>query len=87
MSKFEFYEKYAELENLKNITLGDSRIESIVNEPETCLGHRKISGKNYHIFYLKSSGFAVYYHGGGVDAMYTSESLGDVLNYVNTIEA
>jgi len=87
MNKFEFYEKFKELEQMKNIKLGDSRIESLVMDPEVCLGHRKIGGKNYHIFYLRASGFAVYYHGGGVDAMYTSESLGDVLNYVNTLEA
>lgn len=87
MSKFEFYEKYSELEQMKNIVLGDARIENLVDESEACLGHRKIGGRNYHIFYLRVSGFAVYYHGGGVDAMYTSESLGDVLNYVNTIEA
>lgn len=86
MEKFEFYEKYKELADMKNVTALDKRLDKIMEDDEVCLGHRTIGDRNYHIFFLRKDGnFAVYYHGGGVDSMYRSESLGDVLNYVNTL--
>ncbi|MBB6630403.1 hypothetical protein [Clostridium algidicarnis] len=86
MEKFEFYDRFKELQDMKNVVAGEKRIEDMIESKESCLGHRKVGDRNYHIFYLSPSEFAVYYHGGGTDAMYTSESLGDVLNYTNTLE-
>ncbi|MBU5591145.1 hypothetical protein KQI89_05155 [Clostridium sp. MSJ-4] len=86
MNKFEFYERFKDLEHMKNVVAGEKRIEEIIEDKQSCLGHRKVGERNYHIFYLSPSEFAVFYHGGGIDSIYTSESLGDVLNYVNTIE-
>lgn len=87
MNKFEFYDHFKSLEAMKDVTFEDKRILDLIRVKEECLGHRTIGKRNYHIFYLKDRGFAVYYHGGGVDAMYTSKTLGDTLNYVNTLEA
>ncbi|MCY6369449.1 hypothetical protein [Clostridium ganghwense] len=85
MSKFEFYDRFEELEGEKGIKAGDKRIEKLVDSSETCLGHRIVEDRNYHIFYLNSSRFALYYHGGGVDAMYSTPSLDEMLDYVNSL--
>lgn len=86
MNKFEFYDRFKALEGMKNVVAGEKRIEEIIVDKQSCLGHRKVGDINYHIFYLSPAEFAVFYHGGGIDSIYTSQSLGDVLNYINTIE-
>lgn len=86
MEKFQFYERFKSLESMKNIVAGDKRIESLIVDEQSCLGHRKVGERNYHIFYFSPSEFAVFYHGGGLDSLYTSQTLGDVLNYINTLE-
>lgn len=85
MDKFEFYHAYKELATMKNIKAGDPQIEKLISTPESCIGHRKVGDRTYHIFYLHSCNFSVYYHGGGVDSMYSSDSLDIVLDYVNSL--
>lgn len=86
MKEFVFIPRYLSLAVIKDIKVGDRIINDLILEDETCLGNRQVGNRSYHIFYFKNERFAVYYHGGGTDAMYSSNSLDEVLAYVNGLK-
>lgn len=86
MKKFLFYPRYLSLNVIKDIKVGNKILNDLIVEDETCLGNRQVGDRSYHIFYFKNERFAVYYHGGGTDAMYSSKSLDEVLDYVNNLK-
>ena len=87
IGKFKFYPSFAELEGKTNITVENSHklLNEIVKEQELSVGNRQVGSRSYHIFYFKNDVFSVYYHGGGTDALYSSKSLDEVLNYINSL--
>lgn len=86
MKEFLFYPRYLSLAAIKDITVGNKILNDLIIEDETCLGNRQVGSRSYHIFYFKNERFAVYYHGGGTDSMYSSDSLDEVLGYVNNLK-
>jgi len=85
--EFTFEPRYMSLAVIKDINAGNRLLNDLVLDDETCLGHRQVGTRSYHIFYFKNDRFSVYYHKGGVDAMYSSKSLDVVLDYVNNLKA
>lgn len=86
MKEFTFEHRYMSLAVIKDVNVGNRILNALILEDETCLGHRQVGSRSYHIFYFKNERFAVYYHKGGVDSMYSSESLDVVLDYVNNLK-
>lgn len=86
MKEFAFYPRYLSLAAIKGIKVADRIINDLIIEDETCLGNRQVGSRSYHIFYFKNQRFAVYYHGGGTDSMYSSSSLDEVVDYVNKLK-
>jgi len=86
MKKFEFAPRYLSLAVIADVTEGNKILNELILEDETLLGHRQVGSRSYHIFYFKNDRFSVYYHKGGVDAMYSSKSLDVVLDYVNNLK-
>ncbi len=87
MDRFKFFTRFAELDGLKSVDVSSKLLRNLVgNNDEVCLGQRQVGERSYHIFYLNKSEFCVYYHGGGTDALYSSEKLDDVLDYVNNLK-
>lgn len=88
LEQFKFYPTFSELEGVKNITIHN--IEKMVNkkiiDEEICMGNRQVGSRSYHIFYFKNDRFSLYYHGGGTDSLYSSESLDEILEYVNNLD-
>ena len=87
MKEFVFQSRYLSLAVIKEIHVGNRILNDLIIEDETCLGNRQVGDRSYHIFYFKNDRFAVYYHKGGTDAMYSSKSLDEVLDYVNNLKA
>ncbi|WP_411678925.1 hypothetical protein [Clostridium thailandense] len=85
MKEFVFAPRYLSLAVIKGIKVGDKIINDLILEKETYLGHRQVGDRSYHIFYIRDERFAAYYHKGGTDSMYSSESLDEVLDYVNSL--
>jgi hypothetical protein len=86
MKEFTFEPRYMSLAVIKDVHVGNRILNELILDDETCLGHRQVGSRSYHIFYFKNDRFAVYYHKGGVDAMYSSNSLDVVLTYVNNLK-
>lgn len=86
MKEFTFEPRYMSLTVIKDVNVGNRILNALILDEETCLGHRQVGSRSYHIFYFKNDRFAVYYHKGGVDAMYSSNSLDEVLAYVNNLK-
>lgn len=86
MKEFNFYSRYASLKGVKNIMVGNKMLNDLMPDNEMSLGNRQVGDRSYHIFYFKNDRFAVYYHKGGTDDMYSSKSLDDVLAYVNNLK-
>lgn len=86
MKEFTFEPRYMSLAVIKGITVGNKILNELILDEETCLGNRQVGSRSYHIFYFKNDRFAVYYHKGGVDAMYSAKSLDVVLDYVNNLK-
>jgi hypothetical protein len=86
MKEFTFEPRYMSLAVIKDVSVGNRILNELILDKETCLGHRQVGSRSYHIFYFKNDRFAVYYHKGGVDAMYSSNSLDVVLDYVNNLK-
>lgn len=86
MKEFTFEPRYMSLAVIKGVKVGNKILNELILDDETCLGNRQVGSRSYHIFYFKNDLFAVYYHKGGVDAMYSSDSLDVVLNYVNNLK-
>jgi hypothetical protein len=86
MKEFTFEPRYMSLAVIKDVKVGNRILNELILDDETCLGHREVGSRSYHIFYFKNDRFAVYYHKGGVDAMYSSKSLEVVLAYVNNLK-
>lgn len=87
MKEFTFEPRYMSLAVIKDINAGNRLLNDLIIDEETCLGHRQVGSRSYHIFYFKNDRFSVYYHKGGVDAMYSSKSLDIVLAYVNNLKS
>lgn len=85
MKEFVFQSRYLSLAVIKEIYVGNRILNDLIIEDETCLGNRQVGDRSYHIFYFKNDCFSVYYHKGGTDAMYSSKSLDEVLDYVNNL--
>jgi hypothetical protein len=83
---FTFEPRYMSLDVIKEVYAGNKILNSLILDDETCLGHRQVGSRSYHIFYFKNDRFSVYYHKGGTDAMYSSDSLDVVLDYVNKLD-
>ena len=86
MKEFIFEPRYLSLAVIKDVHAGNRLLNELILEDETCLGHRQVGSRSYHIFYFKNDCFSVYYHKGGVDSMYSSKSLDVVLDYVNNLK-
>jgi len=86
MKEFTFEPRYMSLAVIKDVNVGNKILNDLIIDEESCLGHRQVGSRSYHIFYFKNDRFSVYYHKGGTDAMYSSESLDVVLNYVNNLK-
>jgi len=86
MKEFTFEPRYMSLAVIKDVIAGNKILNDLILDDETCLGHRQVGSRSYHIFYFKNDRFSVYYHKGGVDAMYSDESLDTVLAYVNNLK-
>jgi len=87
IEKFTFEPRYMSLAVINNISSGNKILNDLILDDETCLGHRQVGSRSYHIFYFKNDRFSVYYHKGGTDAMYSDKSLDVVLNYVNNLKS
>ncbi|MVX66738.1 hypothetical protein GKZ28_24030 [Clostridium chromiireducens] len=86
MDKFKFFTRFAELDGLKNVDVKNKVLRKLTeDDEEICLGQRQVGERSYHIFYLYKDRFCVYYHGGGIDTMCTSDKLDVVLDYVNNL--
>ncbi|MBU3114874.1 hypothetical protein [Clostridium lacusfryxellense] len=83
---FTFEPRYTSLDVIKEVFVGNKILNALILDDETCLGHRQVGSRSYHIFYFKNDRFSVYYHKGGTDAMYSSDSLDIVLDYVNKLD-
>lgn len=86
MKEFIFEPRFLSLDVIKDVNVGNKILNELILEDESCLGHRQVGTRSYHIFYFKNERFSVYYHKGGTDAMYSSSSLDVVLNYVNNLK-
>ena len=86
MKEFVFQSRYLSLAVIKEIQVGNRILNDLIIEDETCLGNRQVGDRSYHIFYFKNDRFSVYYHKGGTDAMYSSKSLDEVIEYVNNLK-
>jgi len=86
MKEFVFQSRYLSLAVIKEIYVGNKILNDLIIEDETCLGNRQVGDRSYHIFYFKNDRFSVYYHKGGTDAMYSSKSLDEVIEYVNNLK-
>jgi len=86
MKEFVFQSRYLSLAVIKEIEVGNKILNDLIIENETCLGNRQVGDRSYHIFYFKNERFAVYYHKGGTDSMYSSKSLDEVVDYVNKLK-
>ena len=85
MGQFTFYPRYISLQGLEDVKVGNKLLNELTLDEEMSLGNRQVGDRSYHIFYFKNNIFSVYYHKGGLDAMYSSKSLDEVLNYVNKL--
>lgn len=85
MEQFVFYPRYISLQGLEDVKVGNRLLNELTLDNEMSLGNRQVGDRSYHIFYFKNDRFSVYYHKGGVDAMYSSRSLDEVLDYVNKL--
>lgn len=83
MKKFEFFPRYLSLDVIRNVKVGSKLLNELAEVKEVCLGRRQVGNRSYHIFYFKNDRFAVYYHGGGTDDLFSSKSLDEVVDYVN----
>ncbi|WP_291633446.1 hypothetical protein [Clostridium sp.] len=86
MKEFTFEPRYMSLAVIKDVNVGNRILNELILDDESCLGHRQVGSRSYHIFYFKNDRFSVYYHKGGVDAMYSANSLDVVLKYVNDLK-
>ena len=86
MKEFTFEPRFLSLAVIIDVKVGNKILNELIIDDESCLGHRQVGSRSYHIFYFKNDRFSVYYHKGGVDAMYSSNSLEEVLNYVNNLK-
>jgi len=87
LEQFKFYPIFSELEGLNNITIHNinKTLKQKIEAEDICMGNRQVGSRSYHIFYFKNDRFALYYHGGGTDSLYGSESLDEILEYVNNL--
>ncbi|MBC8061377.1 MAG: hypothetical protein H7Y18_12040 [Clostridiaceae bacterium] len=85
MKQFTFYPRYISLQGLEDVKVGNKLLNELTLDEEMSLGSRQVGDRSYHIFYFKNDRFSVYYHKGGLDAMYSSKSLDEVLDYVNKL--
>ncbi|MBI6872256.1 hypothetical protein [Clostridium aciditolerans] len=85
MKEFVFYPRFVQFQGVRGVTVDNSHkiLNEIVRDEELSLGNRQVGNRSYHVFYFKNDCFAVYYHGGGTDALFTSRSLDEVLDYIN----
>lgn len=85
MKEFVFYPRFTQFQGVKGVTVENNHkaLDAIVKDEELSLGNRQVGKRSYHVFYFKNDCFAVYYHGGGTDALFTSKSLDDVIDYIN----
>ena len=86
MKEFVFEPRFLSLAVIKNVNVGNRILNELILDDESCLGNRQVGTRSYHIFYFKNDRFSVYYHKGGTDSMYSSNSLDVALNYVNTLK-
>jgi hypothetical protein len=86
MKEFTFEPRFLSLAVIGDINVGNRILNELIIDDESCLGHRQVGTRSYHIFYFKNDRFSVYYHKGGTDAMYSSKSLDVVLDYVNNLK-
>jgi len=86
--KFNFYPRFEMLEGKKGITVQNSHkmLNKIVEDQDFSLGNMHIGNRSYHIFYFKNRNFSVYYHGGETDALFSSESLDEALDYLYSLD-
>lgn len=89
IKKFEFFPKFSELEGLEGITVHNINkfLTQKIDDDDICIGHRQVGSRSYHIFYFKNDRFSLYYHGGGTDALYSTESLDTILEHVNSLDS
>ena len=87
LEQFKFYSLFTELEGLNNITIHNINkiLTKKIEDEDICMGNRQVGSRSYHIFYFKNDRFSLYYHGGGTDSLYSSESLDEILEYVNNL--
>ena len=87
LGQFKFYPIFSELEGLKNITVHNINkiLTKKIEAEDICMGNRQVGSRSYHIFYFNNDRFSLYYHGGGTDSLYSSESLDEILEYVNNL--
>jgi len=88
LGQFKFYDIFSELDGIKNITIYNINklLTKKIEDVDICMGNRQVGSRSYHIFYFKNERFSLYYHGGGTDSLYSSESLDEVLDYVNNLD-
>jgi hypothetical protein len=87
MKEFVFLPRFLSLAVIKDINIGNRILNELVEDKASCLGTRQIGDRSYHIFYFKNDRFAVYYHKGGTDDLYSSKSLDEALAYVNNLKS
>lgn len=87
MKEFIFEPRFLSLAVIPDVNVGNRILNELILDEESLLGHRQVGSRSYHIFYFKNDRFSVYYHKGGVDAMYSSKSLDVVLDYVNNLKS
>ena len=88
LGQFKFYDNFSELDGIKNITIHNINkiLTKKIEAEDICMGNKQVGSRSYHIFYFKNERFSLYYHGGGTDSLYSSESLDEVLDYVNNLD-
>lgn len=86
MKEFIFSPRYLSLAVIPDINVGNKLLNELCVDEESCLGNRQVGDRSYHIFYFKNKRFSVYYHKGGVDAMKSSNSLDEVVAYINNLK-
>lgn len=88
LEQFKFYPLFSELEGEKGITIHNinKKLSKKIEDNDICIGNRQVGSRSYHIFYFKNERFSLYYHGGGTDALYSSESLDEILEHVNNLK-
>lgn len=86
MNKFRFFDRFKELDGLKGVLAGNKTLMKLCVDKEVCLGNRQVGNRSYHIFYIvNEKQFCLYYHGGGTDSMFSTVSLDEMLNHVNSL--